>query len=115
MRSRSQFASRGIARLSSFGNATADFHNDALIEMVLPIAAQVWLTRFGFPDCVVCEKGAERSGSAVVKANQHLVVRWSFHASRGKVQHRSDLFASQVEPLDDIFYAGARFKVLEKP
>ena len=51
----------------------------------------------------------------MVKANQHLAVHWSFHASRGKVQHHSDLFAGQVEPLDDIFYAGARFKVLEKP
>jgi hypothetical protein len=39
----------------------------------------------------------------VVKENMHLAVRWSSQTARGKVQHRRDLFAGQVEPLDDLF------------
>jgi hypothetical protein len=49
----------------------------------------------------------------VVKENKHLAVRWSFQTARGKVQHRRDLFAGQVEPFDDLFYAGPRFEILE--
>ena len=49
----------------------------------------------------------------MVKENKHLAVRWSFQTASGKVQHRRDLFAAQVEPFDDLFYAGPRFEILE--
>ena len=49
----------------------------------------------------------------MVKENKHLAVRWSFQTARSKVQHRCDLFAGQVEPFDDLFYAGPRFEILE--
>ena len=49
----------------------------------------------------------------MVKENKHLAVRRSFQTARGKVQHRRDLFAGQVEPFDDLFYAGSRFEILE--
>ena len=62
---------------------------------------------------MVSEEGAERGTSAVVKENEHLAVRWSFQAARGKIQHRRDLFAGQVEPFDDLFYTGPRLEVLE--
>jgi hypothetical protein len=49
----------------------------------------------------------------VVKENEHLAVRWSFKTARGKVQHRRDLFAGQVEPFDDVFYGGPCLEILE--
>jgi len=49
----------------------------------------------------------------VVKENKHLAVRWSFQTARSKIQHSRNLFASQVEPLDDLFYAGPRLEILE--
>jgi hypothetical protein len=33
----------------------------------------------------------------VVKENKHLAARWCFQTARGKVQHRRDLFAGQVD------------------
>jgi hypothetical protein len=42
-----------------------------------------------------------------------LAVRRSFQTARGKVQHRRDLFTGQIEPFDDLFYAGPRFEILE--
>jgi hypothetical protein len=49
----------------------------------------------------------------VVKENEHLAVRWSFQTARGKAQHRCDLFAAQVGPFDDLFYASPRLEILE--
>ena len=49
----------------------------------------------------------------MVKENKHLAVRWSFQTARSKVQRRRGLFAGQVEPFDDLFYAGSRFEILE--
>jgi hypothetical protein len=64
-------------------------------------------------DYVILEEWAERGRSAVVKENKHLAVRWSFQTARGKIQHRRDLVAGQVEPFDDLFYAGPRLEIFE--
>ena len=49
----------------------------------------------------------------MIKKNQHLAVRWSFQAAGSKVKHRCHLFAAQVEPFDNVLYAGASLEIFE--
>jgi hypothetical protein len=67
------------------------------------VAQRIPTKVFRLFDCMVSEKRAEWSRSAVGEENEHLAARLSFQATRGKVQHRSDLIPGQVEPLGDIF------------
>ena len=51
----------------------------------------------------------------MVKENEHLAVRWSFQAARGKIQHRRDLFAGQVEEHVDLETCDTRKLPVSRP
>src|SRR6266702_7838039 len=59
------------------------------------------------------EEEPKRCGRSVVESNEHLTENGSFEAASSKIQDGRDLFACQVKPFHDFFYAGAGFEILE--